>query len=92
MSEDSSNKLRELFKELTRLQGEGKEEEAKQLLSERFDALPDETKGELLAHLYIQALDEKVAREDTIADIQLRGMQALDQLERTQQESGGGAA
>src|SRR4051812_16901297 len=79
--ENQSEKLIALYNDLSKLQAEGKEAEAKKLLEERFLELPEDVQGELLARMYMNALVEKVEREDALALVQEKGLEALDALE-----------
>ncbi len=73
--------LIDLYNELARLQREGKRDEAQKLLSERFAQLPEDVQGELLANMYVNALQERVAQEDALAEVIGKGIEALDALD-----------
>jgi hypothetical protein len=79
--ENKSEVLIALYNDLAQLQGEGKEQEAQSLLSERFAQLPEDVQGELLARLYLNALAEKVERENAIALVQEKGLATLEALD-----------
>lgn len=81
---DMENKLDILinfYNELAQLQRDGKEGEAEMLLQERFTQLPEDVQGELLARMYFNSLAERIVQEDAIAEVQEKGLEALDALD-----------
>jgi TRCF domain len=76
-----NQQLIDLYNELARLQREGKLDEAKKFLAERFAQLPEDVQGELLATMYVNALQERVAQEDALAEVITKGIETLDALD-----------
>jgi len=78
---EHNQQLIDLYNELARLNREGKDAEAQKLLADTFPKLPEDVQGELLANMYVTALEERVAQEDALADVIKRGIETLDQLD-----------
>jgi hypothetical protein len=89
---DSSEQLVHLYNDLAALQRDGKAAEAQALLQERFAQLPEDVQGELLAHLYLNSLTQKIEREDSVAIAQAKGLEALDALDILKKKIGEGSA
>jgi len=83
---EQNQQLIDLYNEIARLEREGKGDEAKKLFAETFSRLPEDVQGELLANMYVGALEERVAQEDALADVIEKGIKALDELDSLQKE------
>lgn len=82
--------LIDLYNELARLQREGKQDEARTLLQASFTRLPEDVQGELLANMYVNALQERVAQEDALAEVITKGVETLDALDALKKKIEGG--
>jgi hypothetical protein len=79
-------KLGEMHDELVAQLARGNESGAMDYLRSRFKDLPEEMQGEILAELYIDAMNEESARIETIGKIQEQGIAALKVLEMLKTE------
>lgn len=64
----------------------GDEKGALAYLQEHFAELPEEVQGEVLTQAYLSALQSETTRIQTIGDIQLRALAALEVLDILKKE------
>ena len=78
--------LGEIHDELVAQLARGNENGAMDYLRSRFKELPEAVQGEILAELYINAMNEESARIETIGKIQEQGIAALKVLDALKDE------
>lgn len=79
--DDTYKQVTDLYNDLAAISEQGSEAQVEEFIKERFSQLPEEVKGELLARMYLESVAQRVEEEDTIAAIQERGLEALDELD-----------
>ena len=73
--------LQKFYEQLSTLAEQGDEAQAQELLGKRFSELPEDMQAELLTRLYFNALEEQGRDADAVAQLQEKGLAALDALE-----------
>ena len=73
--------LLKFYEELSALAEQRNEAQAQELIAKRFSELPENVQAELLARLYFNALEEQGIDADAVAEMQEKGLAALDALE-----------
>ena len=73
--------LLNFYNELSALAEAGDEKKAQDLMREKFTQLPEDVQGEIIARLYFKAAEDEVTEAQAIAEIQEKGLVALDTLE-----------
>ena len=84
--------LLRFYEELSTLAEQGKEAQAQELIGKRFAELPEDMQAELLTRLYFQALEEEGRDADAMAEIQEKGLDALETLQIIKKNLEGRAA
>lgn len=72
--------LLSLYNEISALTESGDEKGASELIGKRFAELPEDIQGELTTRLYFKALEEQVDEADAMAELQEKGLDAVDAL------------
>lgn len=80
--------LKRFAENIRALLEKGDEEGARALIEKEFKNLPEQTQGELLNALYFSGLERKSQEEAVIADVQEKGLAALESLEDGQVAGG----
>ncbi len=65
----------------------GKEEEAQALILKTFEGLSKEARSELLMGMMTIAMEDSARERDTITELQEIGIEALERLDKIEQES-----
>ena len=75
--------LTAVYDKLVELTEAGNEDAAQQFLTDQMSRLPEEVRKEIIARAYFDSLVQEAEEIQDIADIQMRGLAAIEMLEKT---------
>lgn len=78
----NTDQLAALLDAVEKLRGEGKEDEAKELLRSRLQELPEDVQDRMAFEMFTSALREEMQGLEAVREMQEQGLAAAEELER----------
>ncbi|RJR13125.1 hypothetical protein C4585_02595 [Candidatus Parcubacteria bacterium] len=83
---EAEKELERLYNQYLELEASGDEAGMKAFVKEEMPKLPEELRKKIMMRMFIGAMEDEVDERDTITEIQEKGIEAIEKLDKLEKD------